>query len=54
MFHLRKLKTLKVGLEVIDTFFKMSIHKNIAMKIALGIHLLMKCSVKIASQMVQV
>lgn len=36
----KKLKTLKVGLEVIEAFFKIPIHKHIAMKVAFGIRFL--------------
>lgn len=35
--YLKKLKTLKVRLEVIEAFFKIPIHINIAMKFAFGI-----------------
>ena len=52
--YLGKSRTLKVGLEVIEEFFKIPIHKNVEMKIATSIHLLMRCSSSIASQMVQV
>lgn len=50
MFILRTLKIwMHVGLEVIK-----GITKNIAMKINFGIHLLMRFSVKIESQLIQV
>ena len=50
----RNFESNNLGLEVIEVSVKIPIHKNIAMKISFGINLLMRCSVNIASKMVQV
>ena len=45
--YFKTLKTLKVGLEVIEAFLKIPIHQNKAMEVALRTHLLMRCSVNL-------
>lgn len=40
--------------EFIEAHFKIPIQKTIAMKLAFGRHLLMRCDVKSASQMLQI